>query len=74
MTPEFRWLQSIVSPAAELSAESPDPFPESEPDAWYEVTLCKVPWATSAPSIACLLSAMSESLDSVLVAKRKQFI
>lgn len=32
-----------MSPAAELKAESPEPFPESDPLAWYDVTLCKFP-------------------------------
>lgn len=61
-TPEFRWLGSTVSPAAELRAESPEPFPESEPEAWYEETRCRLPWGTKFPSWTCLHS--SDSFDS----------
>lgn len=62
ITPEFLWFGS-QSPAAELRAESPEPFPESEPEAWYEVTRCKPPWGRKVGS----WTEPSDSLDSVRI-------
>lgn len=62
ITPEFLWFGSL-SPAAELNAESPEPFPESEPEAWYEVTRCKPPCGKKVGS----WTEPSDSLDSVRI-------